>query len=116
MEFNAPIWSTYLKQYFNKTESKQPKFTRLICNRFNIPNILYQERLTKLGLNFLEYRRWEFYLITLIKIINVLLNVFFFNFCQRNQVLTVNIIKITFKHDFKKWPMAKTIFHKTMIL
>ena len=53
-----------------KNESVQRNFTRLACKRCNISNTSYKERLVKLGLKSLEYRSWQFDLITSLKIIN----------------------------------------------
>ena len=60
--------SLILKKNVNKIETIQRKFTRLIFNRCHKSNISYEERLTKLCLKSLEYRRWEFDLITLLKL------------------------------------------------
>ena len=57
LEFNTPIWPPIKKKDINKIESIQRKFARLLCNRCSIPNISYQEKLTKLGLTSLGYRR-----------------------------------------------------------
>ena len=70
LEYNTQIWLPYLKKYINKVESVQRNFTRLICSRCNISNTSYNDRLVKLGLKSLEYRRWEFDLFTLYKITN----------------------------------------------
>ena len=46
------------------TEYVQRKYTGIICNRCNIYNAPYNERLVKIKLKSLEYRQYEFYLIT----------------------------------------------------
>ena len=58
----------------------QKKFSRFIYNRCNISNTSYNDRLVKLRLKSLEYRRWEFDLFTLYKIINGKYQVFFSQF------------------------------------
>ena len=60
LEFNTPIWFPYFKKDINKIESVQKIYTRIICNCCNIHNKLYHERLVKLQLKSLEYRRCKF--------------------------------------------------------
>ena len=70
LECNIQVWSPFVKKDINKIEPVQRNFTRLICNRCNISDSSYNERLVKLGLRSLEYRRWEFDLFMLYEIIN----------------------------------------------
>lgn len=70
LEYNTPIWSPYLKKDINYIESVQRKYTRLIFNRCNISYTSYLDRLTKLNIKSLEYRRLEFDLITFFKLVN----------------------------------------------
>ena len=69
-EYNTPICSPYLKKYINHIESVQIKYTRLIFNRCNIFYTSYLDKLTKLNIKSLEYRRLEFDLSTFLKLIN----------------------------------------------
>ena len=119
LEYNTQIWSPYLKKNINKIESVQRNFTRLVCNRCNIPNNSYSDRLIKLGLKSLEYRRWEFDLVTLYKIINGEYKVFFnefFSFSQNGYGLRGNNKKIKCKHDFKNSQWENLFFHRTKIM
>ena len=68
LEFNTPVWSPYLKKDIVSLESVQKKFTRQICIRCNISFKSYTDRLHKLNINTLEYRRVEYDLILLYKI------------------------------------------------
>ena len=81
MEYNSPVWSPYLKKDINKLESIQRSFTKSICLRCSIPFSSYQDRLFKLNLRSLEYRRVVADLIFLFKIIteqtNLKLSTFF---------------------------------------
>ena len=69
LEYNSPVWSPYLKKDIIKLESIQRSFTKFICLRCSIPFSSYQDRLYKLNLKTLEYRRVIFDLIFLFKII-----------------------------------------------
>ena len=80
LECNIQVWSPFVKKDINKIESVQRNFTRLICNRCNISDSSYNERLVKLGLRSLEYRRWEFDLFMLYEIINGKYKAFFSQF------------------------------------
>ena len=68
LEYNTVIWSPYLKKDIAFIESVQKKFTRDICVRCNISFNSYFERLNKLNIKSLEYRRLEFDLIYMYKI------------------------------------------------
>ena len=57
LEYNSPIWSPYFEKDMPSIESVQKKFTRAICIRCNILFNSYFDRLRKLNLNLLEYRR-----------------------------------------------------------
>ena len=69
-EYNIPIWSPYLIKNINQLEYVQIRYTRRTCNRCNISNTSYLQRLVKLNLKYLEYRRLEFDLIILSKVVN----------------------------------------------
>ena len=80
LETNTVIWSPYLKQDVKSVESIQISFLKSICRRCSIPASTYQDRLDKLGVETLEYRRWKFDLILVYKIINNLVDLKFSDF------------------------------------
>ena len=93
----------------------QRNFTRLICSRCNISDTSYNDRLVKLGLKSLEYRRWEIDLFTLYKIINGNYKVFFsqfFSFSHKKYHLRGNNRKINRKHNFNN---SKLIFSQSKV-
>ena len=57
LEYSSPVWSPSSKQGIDKIESVQRRFTRTICRRSNISYSSYSDRLFKLNLQSLEYRR-----------------------------------------------------------
>ena len=57
VEFNTCVWSPYLKKDIVPLESVQRNFTRYAFIRCNIPFNSYNDRLCKLGIKSLEYRR-----------------------------------------------------------
>ena len=77
LEYNSPVWSPYLKKDILKLEAIQRTFTKSACFRCSIPFSSYQDRLNKLNLKTLEYRRVVFDLIFLFKIIHGLTNLCF---------------------------------------
>jgi len=70
LEYTTLIWSPYLKKDINHLESVQTKYTRIIFNRCNISYTSYLDRLAKLNIKSLEYRKLEFSLITFFKLVN----------------------------------------------
>ena len=70
LEHTTPLWSLCLKNDINHIESVLRKYTRLIYNRCNISYMSYLDRLTKLNIKSLQYRRLEFDLITCFKLVN----------------------------------------------
>ena len=75
LEYATTIWSPYLVKDKTKIESVQRYFTRKVCRRCSIPYACYKDRLFKLNLKSLEYRRSEFDLMFLYKVLNDLLDV-----------------------------------------
>ena len=75
LEYGTEIWSPYLIADKNKIERVQRYFTRQVCRRCQIPYFSYKDRLSKLDIHSLEYRRVESDLIFLYKIIHNLLDV-----------------------------------------
>ena len=82
IEYNTVVWSPYLKKDNNLLESVQKRFTRNICVRCNIAFVSYQDRLYKLNIKSLEYRRLVFDLIYVYKIFHNLVEVCFDDFFQ----------------------------------
>ena len=82
VEFNACVWSPYLKKDIVLLESVQRNFTRYAFTRCNIPFQSYNDRLCKLGIKSLEYRRLEFDLILMYKICHNLCDLQFSNYFE----------------------------------
>ena len=70
LEYKTPVWSPYLLKDIKSIESVQKKFTKNICKRCGIPFSNYIDRLNKLSIKSLQYRRIEFDLILTYKICN----------------------------------------------
>ena len=68
LEYNSSVWGPYLKKDIKLIESVQKRFTRCVFICCNLPFNSYDDRLTKLGIKFLEYHRLEFNLILMYKI------------------------------------------------
>ena len=82
VEFNTCVWSPYLKKDIVLLESVQRNFTRYAFTRCNIPFKSYNDRLCKLGIKSLEYRRLEFDLILMFKICHNLCDLQFSNYFE----------------------------------
>ena len=102
LEHNSVVWSPYLKKDICAIESVQRSFTRNICIRCNIPFKSYSDRLYKLNIKSLEYRRVEFDLILMYKICYGLVDIAFsdmFSFCtspynlRRHNVIVQSLMK-----------------------
>ena len=103
LEYNTPIWSPYLKKDINHLESVQRKYTRLIFNRCNISYTCYLDRLAKLNIKSLEYRRIEFDLITFFKLVNTETTInleTIFERYKNDYLLRGNNKKIKCRHHF----------------
>ena len=74
LEYASQIWSPYLKEDVKAIESVQRSFTKKICRRCNIPNRSYADRLAKLNIRSLEYRRLENDITMVYKIIHKLVD------------------------------------------
>ena len=77
LEYNTSVRSPYLQKDIISIESVQKSFTRKVCVCCNIPFSSYSDRLHKLNLRSLEYRRLEFDLILVYKICNDLIDIAF---------------------------------------
>ena len=82
LEFNTPVWSPHLQKDIFLIESVQKRFTRSICLRGNIPFSCYADRLNKLNIKSLQYRRLEFDLILTFKICYGLVDIAFNDFFE----------------------------------
>ena len=103
------------KKKINKIESVQRNFTRFVCSRCNISNTSYNDRLVKLGLKYLENRRWEFDLFTFYKIINGKYKGFSVNFSvfsHNKYLLRGSVRKIKCIHNFNNSLWQGSFFHR----
>jgi len=73
---------TFVGKHICRVESVQKRFTRYICMRCNIPFVSYHDRLYKLNIRSLEYRRTEFDMIYMYKICHGLTDVCFSDFFE----------------------------------
>ena len=80
LEYNTPVWSPYLHKNIHAIESVQKRYTKTICMRCNIPFTSYSDRLHKLNIQSLQYRRLEYDLILTYKICYGLIDINFDNF------------------------------------
>lgn len=69
LEYGSAIWNPFYHTYTNIIENIQRKFTRISCYKFKIPYCDYEDRLKKLGMTSLFYRRLYFDEMLLYKII-----------------------------------------------
>ena len=80
MEYNTCVWCPYLLHDIHSCERVQKQFTKRMFNRCHISFKDYQDRLTKLSIKSLEYRRVEFDLILTFKIVHGLIDLNFHDF------------------------------------
>lgn len=74
LEYGSAIWNPYYHMYTNIIENVQRKFTRILCYKFKITYNDYEDRLNKLNMTSLFYRRLYFDELLLYKIISGKLN------------------------------------------
>lgn len=74
LEYGSSIWNPYYHTYTNIIENVQRKFTRILCYKFKIAYCDYEDRLKKLGMTALFYRRLYFDELLLYKIVSNKLN------------------------------------------
>lgn len=74
LEYGSSIWNPYYHTYTNIIENVQRKFTRIVCYKFKIAYCDYEDRLRKLNMTALFYRRLYFDELLLYKIITGKLN------------------------------------------
>ena len=82
MEYGTQVWNPHYKHDIISMESVQRFFTKKICMRCNIPFQSYNDRLNKLNLKSLEYRRVAFDLVMIFKIINCMVALNFDDFFE----------------------------------
>jgi hypothetical protein len=82
MEYGIQVWNPYLKQDIKSLESVQRFFTKEICKRCGISFNSYDDRLYKLNMRTLEYRRVIADLIMVYKILNRLVKLCFEDFFE----------------------------------
>ena len=80
LEYNIVIWSPFLKSDIFMVESVQKRFTKKVFFFCNIFNTSYSHCLNMLHLKSLEYRRVEFNLLFVYKIIHGYIDLNFSNF------------------------------------
>ena len=75
LESASVVWNPVLLQDIRSLESVQRYYTRRICCRCNIPFTSYADRLYKLNIKSLQYRRLEADIIMVYKIIHQLVDI-----------------------------------------
>ena len=110
VEYGSPIWSPHLIQDIEAVETIQRFFTKKICGRANIPFTSYKDRLFKLNMRSLQYRRIESDLILTFKIVHNLVDIplerFFsphespYNTRRHNYTFKLNHVKTNFEKSF----------------
>ena len=114
VEYNTPVWSPFLLGDIRKIEAIQRKFTKRICLRCQIPFKSYEDRLRKLNLQPLYYRRIYFDLLFLFKIINNSVLDFhqYFHFQDHPYNFRNNTRKIIPNNDFKHNTWRGSFFYR----
>ena len=84
LEYNTTIWNPTLISDTNIIENVQRKFTKRVCQRYNIKFNSYSQRLAILNIESLEQRRIKFDLINMYKIYHKIIDVEFEDFFIRN--------------------------------
>ena len=116
LDYNTPIWSPYQKN-INHLEFVQRKYTWIIFNRYNIPYTCYLDRLAKLNIKSLEYRRIEFDLITFFKLVNTETTInleTIFERYKNNYLLRGNNKKFTCRHHFNNEVWHNSYFYRSV--
>ena len=115
LEYNSSVWSPYLKQDIVKLEAVQRSYTKKAFLRCSISFSSYHDRLSKLSLQTLEYRRLVYDLVYLFKIIRGMSDLRFSDyFVERNVPYTLRGSK--FKIDaivkFKTTQFQHSFFNR----
>jgi len=88
VEYETSVWSPYLKGDIRSVERVQRTFTRRLFDRCSLPPLEYEDRLSMLGLESLEYRRVKNDLTNTYKILHNKVEVNannFFTICTENR-------------------------------
>ena len=80
LEHSSSVWNPISTREIESLESVQRYFTRRICCRCNIPFKSYNDRLYKLNIPSLEYRRLEADILMVYKIIHQIVDIPMNNF------------------------------------
>ena len=97
LEYSTPLWSPSFDKDIVKIEKVQRDFTRIAFKKCGIPYTSYEDRLYKVNLKSLQYRRIFFDIIFMYKILNGLSGLDFNQYFIRRQTphnLRSNDIKI----------------------
>ena len=93
LEYGNVVWSPYLKKHINEIESVQRRFTKKIIG---LSDLEYEDRLRKLRLPSLEYRRLQG---DMIEVYKILQNIY--DPCTTKTLLTLSGNEITRGHKYK---------------
>lgn len=115
LEFNSPIWSPYLRKDIDKIEQVQKIFTKQAFLRCGISFSSYNDRLSKVSMKSLQYRRVQFDLILIFKIVHGLSDLKFHEFfLLRNTPYAIrgNSLKIETISKFKSSQWHHSFFSR----
>ena len=111
LEYNSVIWNPKLKQDIRALESVQKWFTKVLLKRCNIKVTDYMHRLYMLDLKSLQYRRAEFDIVLVYKIVNQFIDLDFNNFFSlRKSTYNLRGHKFTLKTRPRKSNITANFF------
>ena len=116
LEHNCPVWSPSYAKDIRAIESIQRRYTRFACRRCGIKFKSYAHRLYMLNLKSLEYRRAEFDLIYMFKIVHDLCFLNFssyFTATTHNYNLRRNSFQIKPIHSYPNQVWTQCFFSRT---
>ena len=100
LEYNTSAWTSNKKGDIDLIESIQRTYTKKVCQRLNLRFNNYLERLDLMNMNSLEYRRLEFDLILLYKILHKMIYI--------NLQDTISISNILSTYNFRRHSLQLT--------
>ena len=100
LEYNTSAWTSNKKGDIDLIESIQRTYTKKVCQRLNLKFNNYLERLDLMNMNSLEYRRLEFDLILLYKILHKMIYI--------NLQDTISISNILSTYNFRRHSLQLT--------
>ena len=100
LEYNTSAWTSNKKGDIDLIESIQRTYTKKVCQRLNLRFNNYLERLDLMSMNSLEYRRLEFDLILLYKILHKMIHI--------NLQDTISISNILSTYNFRRHSLQLT--------